>query len=249
MYPFQNKIALVTGSGSGIGRATAHAFAKNQATVIVASLLPDEVKTVVQEIESEGGNAVPVIFDARKPESIDVLFQTVQTKFGRLDFAVNNAGVEGAPTSILKQTLEDYSQVMDVNVRAVWLCLRAELLMMAAQKSGAIVKLSSIFGLIAPARRNLYCASKHAVLGLTKSLALEFASRNIRINAVCPGGVDTPLLQRSVGDKMEDLKKAHPIGRISAPEEIAQAILWLCSDLASFTLGHGLVLDGGISLI
>jgi NAD(P)-dependent dehydrogenase (short-subunit alcohol dehydrogenase family) len=247
---FTGKVAIVTGATSGIGRAAALAFAREGAKVVVAGRREAEGIETVRQIQSAGGEAVFVRTDVTNASDVEALVNTACSTYGRLDVAFNNAGVgEGSSSSIHEKPIEAYDRVMNTNVRGVFLSLKYEIEAMLRNRRGAIVNTSSVSGLVGFSGAAVYVASKHAVLGLTKSAALEYAPLGIRINAIAPGGTETPLLDRITGgsetQKRRDFIGFHPMGRIGTPEEIAEAVLWLCSDKSSFTTGHALVADGG----
>lgn len=245
---FEGKVALVTGGTSGIGRETAIAFAKVGAKVVVAGRRDAEGAEAVELIRSAGGNGLFVKTDVAKANEVETLVKKTVETFGRLDIAFNNAGIEGVWVPIISQTEKDFDRTLEVNVKGVWLCLRYEIRQMLKQgEGGAIVNMSSIAGLMGSAGSAAYGASKHAVIGLTKAAALETAKNRIRVNAVCPAVVETPMGERLFG--APEMKKyalsLHPLGRFGTPSEIASAVLWMCSDGAAFMTGQSLVLDGG----
>jgi NAD(P)-dependent dehydrogenase (short-subunit alcohol dehydrogenase family) len=246
--PFTDKVALVTGGASGIGLATAKAFAEAGAVVTLADVKEDAVRCAVEELVAAGHKAIGVTCDVvNEPEVAAMIEQTVSA-FGRLDAAFNNAGVQSPAVETADASGEEFDRVNAINLRGVFNCMKYELRQMREQGSGAIVNCSSIGGLIGIAGRAAYHASKHGVLGLTKSAALEYASRGIRINAVCPGAIETPMVADMLAkepETMKDILKEQPIGRLGRPEEIAAAVLWLCSPGASFVIGHALAVDGG----
>lgn len=249
-YHFKDKTALVTGGTSGIGRAAAVAFAQAGANVVVAGRRAAEGQAVVKEIEAAGAKGLFVQTDVTQLADIqNMVAQTVNT-FGRLDFAFNNAGVEENPGPLSTRSEQEYHQVMDINVKGVLFSMQAEIAAMQQTGGGAIVNTASIAGLIGMAMLPIYIASKHAVLGLTKSVALEFAGANIRVNAVSPAAIETDMYNRFVGDdtaRQDYLKSLHPVGRVGQPREIADAVLWLCSDAASFVTGQSITVDGGFT--
>jgi NAD(P)-dependent dehydrogenase (short-subunit alcohol dehydrogenase family) len=247
---FTDKVALVTGGTSGIGRTAALAFAREGAKVILSGRREPEGIETVRRIETAGGQARFVRADVTDECDVQALVDATCSTYGRLDVAFNNAGVgEGTSCSIHEKPIDDYNRVMDTNVRGVFLTLRYEIAAMLKNSRGAIVNASSVSGIVGFPGASVYVASKHAVLGLTKSAALEYAPLGIRINAIAPGGTETPLLNRITGgpgtEKRREFVAFHPMGRIGTPEEIAEAVLWLCSDKSSFTTGHALVVDGG----
>jgi NAD(P)-dependent dehydrogenase (short-subunit alcohol dehydrogenase family) len=244
----QGKVGLVTGGTSGIGRETAVLFAKAGAKVVVAGRRELEGTETVELIRVAGGDGLCVKTDVSKAVEVEVLVQKAVEKFGRLDIAFNNAGVEGAWAPVVRQTEEDWDRTININLKGVWLCLKYEIRQMLAQGTGgAIVNMGSVTGLIGSVGAAAYSASKHGVIGLTKSAALENAKSGIRINAVCPGFAETPMADRifRVPQIQKHIVSCHPIGRLAKPTEIAQAVAWMCSDRASFMTGESLVLDGG----
>jgi len=244
----EGKVALVTGGTSGIGRETAVLFAKAGAKVVVAGRRELEGKETVGLVRAAGGDGLFVKADVSKGSEVEALIQKTVEKFGRLDIAFNNAGIEGVWVPLIKQTEEDWDRTIDVNLKGVWLCLKYEILQMLKQGGGgAIVNMASISGLVGFSGAAAYSASKHGVMGLTKAAALETARSKIRINAVCPGAVETPLADRVFGAPAvhKYVVSIHPIGRFGKPAEIAEAVVWMCSDRASFMTGQSLVLDGG----
>jgi NAD(P)-dependent dehydrogenase (short-subunit alcohol dehydrogenase family) len=245
---FENKVALVTGAGSGIGLATAKAFAEAGASVVLADHHEDSVRAAAEELAAAGHKALAIRCDVADERQVAAMVEQTVSKFGRLDAAFNNAGVQSPIAETADASVEEFDRVNAINLRGVFSCMKYELLQMREQGSGAIVNCSSIGGLVGIAGRAMYHASKHGVLGLTKSAALEYASRGIRINAVCPGTIETPMVAAmlaSEADAMKEIMKDQPIGRLGRPEEIAAAVLWLCSPGASFVIGHALAVDGG----
>lgn len=244
----QGKVALVTGGTSGIGREAAVLFAKAGAKVVVSGRREAEGKETVDLVCAAGGDGLFVKGDVSKATEVQELVQKTVQKFGRLDLAFNNAGIEGAWTPITEQSEEDWDRTIDINLKGVWLCLKYEIRQMLKQRGGgAIVNMSSVAGLMGSAGAATYCASKHGVIGLTKSAALENARSGIRVNAVCPAVIETAMGKRLFGAP-EVKKRAiglHPIGRFGTPFEVAEAVVWMCSEHASFMTGQYLVLDGG----
>jgi len=244
----ERKVALVTGGTSGIGRDTAVLFAKAGAKVVVAGRREPEGNETVELIRTAGGDGLFVKADISKASEVDALIQNAVERFGRLDIAFNNAGIEGACVPIVRQSEEDWDRTIDINLKGVWLCLKYEIRQMLRQGAGgAIVNMASITGLIGSVGAGAYCASKHGVIGLTKTAALENAKNGIRINAVCPGFTETPMTDRifRVPQVQKYVLSCHPIGRLGRPAEIAEAVVWMCSDRASFMTGQSLILDGG----
>jgi NAD(P)-dependent dehydrogenase (short-subunit alcohol dehydrogenase family) len=248
---FENKVALVTGAGSGIGLATAKAFAKAGAAVVLADIHEDGARSAAEELVAAGHKALVIRCDVADERQVAAMVEQTISTFGQLDAAFNNAGVQSPLAETADVSAEDFDRVNAINLRGVWSCMKYELLHMRERGSGAIVNCSSIGGLRGIAGRGVYRASKHGMLGLTKCAALEYASRGIRINAVCPGIIDTPMAARMLASQAEAIKalmKDVPIGRLGQPEEIAAAVLWLCSPGASFVIGHALVVDGGYTV-
>jgi NAD(P)-dependent dehydrogenase (short-subunit alcohol dehydrogenase family) len=246
--PFEGKVALVTGGGSGIGRATAVAFSREGAKVVVCDVNVDGGEDTVRMITDAGGEAFFVRADVSQAGQVENLIKEAVGKYGSLHCAFNNAGIEGeqAPTADCSEA--NWDRVINVNLKGVWLCMKYEIPQMLRQGKGAIVNMASVAGLIGFADIPAYGASKHGVIGLTQTAALEYAKTGIRINVVCPGVIRTPMIDRFVSGMPggeEQLLAAEPIGRLGMPEEIAEAVIWLCSDAASFVLGHPLAVDGG----
>lgn len=245
---FEGKVALVTGASSGIGRATALAFAQEGASIVLADSQSDGSSEIARLIEAKGGKVIFVKCDVSNETDIKNLLQQTINTFGRLDCAFNNAGIEGEQAFTADCTNENWEHVINVNLKGVWLCMKYEIPIMLNQDSGSIVNCSSIAGLIGFPGVPAYVASKHGVIGLTKTAALEYAKSNIRINAVCPGMIQTPMIDRFAHGEAQiqkQLIEGEPIGRIGRPEEIAEAALWLSSSKSSFVTGHSLTVDGG----
>jgi len=251
MKEFEGKVALVTGGGSGIGRATALAFARDGAQVVIGNRNVQRGEETVAIIRKAGGTASFKRTDVLVTKDIEALVNHAVKEYGGLDLAFNNAGVEGDVAPIDEQTEANYNAVMDVNVKGVWLSMKYEIPRMLERGGGAIVNCSSVAGLIGFPNMSIYMASKHAVIGLTKVAALEYSAKGIRINAVNPAVIDTEMVDRLAAgfgmSKEADLVPLHPIGRIGRVEEIAAAVLWLCSTKSSFVTGHSLVVDGGFT--
>jgi NAD(P)-dependent dehydrogenase (short-subunit alcohol dehydrogenase family) len=248
---FNDKVALVTGAASGMGLATAKAFAEAGAAVTLADVEENAVRAAAAELVSAGHNAIGVRCDVADEADVASMIQQTISTFGRLDAAFNNAGVQSPAVETAESSNEEFERVISINLRGVWSCMKHELRQMRHQGSGAIVNCSSIGGLIGIPGRAIYHASKHGVIGLTKSTALEYASKGIRINAICPGTIDTPMVADMLAkepDAMKDILRNQPIGRLGRADEIASAVLWLCSPGASFVIGHALVVDGGYTV-
>ena len=251
MNIFSGKVALITGGGSGIGRATALKFASEGASVVIGNRNEKAGQETVDLIEKAGGKASFYQTDVTKLDNVQKLIRYTIDTYGGLDVAFNNAGVEDPQALTPDQTDRAFDLVMDVNVKGVWYSMKCEIEHMVANGGGAIVNTSSIAGLIGYPGHAPYTASKHAVIGLTKTAALEYAKQGIRVNAVCPGATETSLLDGLAGDSdtIEYIKSLHPIGRLAKPEEIANAVVWLCSNEASFILGQEIAIDGGFTAI
>jgi NAD(P)-dependent dehydrogenase (short-subunit alcohol dehydrogenase family) len=246
---FENKVALITGAGSGLGLAAAKAFAQSGASVTLADWNEESVRSAVAELTANGHKALAIRCDVGDDAQVEAMVKETVATFGRLDAAYNNAGVQNLLAETADTPREDYDRVMAINLRGVWSCMKFELRQMRKQAGGAIVNCSSLGGLVGGAERGIYHAAKHGVIGFTKSAALEYAARGIRINAVCPGLIWTPMADQMVaagqGEALKAMEKSVPMGRVGRPEEIADAVLWLCSDASSYVTGQSLSVDGG----
>ena len=247
-YDFHDRVAVITGAGSGMGLATAQAFAESGAAVVLSDRNEQTLRTATAELTSAGRQALGVVCDVSDEEQVAALVERPVASFGRLDFAFNNAGIQAPPTDAADEPAELFDRVNAVNLRGVWACMKHELRAMRAQGSGAIVNCSSLGGLVGLPGRAAYHASKHGVIGLTRSAALEYAPRGVRINAICPGTIETAMVKDMIAKGELDVPEAmanQPIGRLGRADEIAAAVLWLCSPAASFVLGVALPVDGG----
>jgi NAD(P)-dependent dehydrogenase (short-subunit alcohol dehydrogenase family) len=247
---FSGKVALVTGGASGIGRASAQLFAKEGASVVVSDVALEGGQQTVRLIEEDGGEASFVEADVSKAAQVEALVRRPVEAHGRLDYAFNNAGIEGRmATNTADYPEEDWDRVIGVNLKGVWLCMKHEIAQMLKQGGGSIVNNSSVEGLVGLEGTSAYAASKHGVVGLTKTAALEYAQSGIRVNAVCPGLIRTPMVERyTEGDAETEAQWAaifEPVGRMGSAEEVAEAVVWLCSEAASFVTGHAMAVDGG----
>jgi NAD(P)-dependent dehydrogenase (short-subunit alcohol dehydrogenase family) len=244
------KVALVTGGGGGIGRATSLAYAREGARVAVVDIDPRAARSVAEAISALGGETIAIATDVSNSEQVAAMVDQVVARFGRLDIAFNNAGIEIEHEPLAKTSEETFDKLMSVNVKGVWLCMKYEIMQMLKQGGGAIVNTSSIGGLVGAPRQPIYGATKHAVLGLTKAAAVEYGRKGIRINAVCPGVIRTEMMERAIERdprRKSYIEQAHPIGRVGEAEDIANAVVFLSSDDAAFVIGHSMAVDGGFT--
>ncbi len=248
----EGKSALITGAGTGIGRGAALCFARHGAKVAVADIVPETGEETVRLIKAAGGEAFFVKCNVASAAEVKAMVERVAAQFGRLDCAFNNAGVETALLKLADDTEENFDRLVAVNMKGVWLCMKYEIHQMLAQGGGgAIVNTASTAALVGTDLHAIYCATKHGVIGLTKTGAIEYAKDGIRINAVCPGGTETPMLQRLIPElkrRGRAMARMTPMARAARPEEMGEVAAWLCSDRASFVTGHSMVADGGLTV-
>lgn len=243
---FKNKVAIVTGGSFGIGRAAAVAFAKKGAKVAVVDWIEDN--ETLNLIKALGGDAIFIKCNVSNTTDVKSMVENTISTFGQLDYAFNNAGIEGTTAITHECTEENWDKTISVNLKSIWLCMKYQIPEMQKNNKGVIINCASIAGLVGFPGLPAYVASKHGIIGLTKSTALEYAKLGIRVNAVCPGAIKTPMIDRLTGNKKEveeQFEAMEPIGRLGEPEEVANAVLWMCSDEASFVTGHALAVDGG----
>lgn len=252
IFQFENKATLITGAGSGIGLTTARAFAEAGAAVALADMNEQAVKSAVDELTAAGHKAIAIRCDVTNEAQVASMVEQTVTTFGRLDVAYNNAGMHVAVAETADASGEDFDRAIAVNLKGIWNCMKYELQQMRKQGSGAIVNCSSQSGLVGTANLGAYTAAKHGVVGLTKASALEYAPKGIRINCICPGTTDTPMVSKAVADApehMEAIVKSIPLGRLGRSEEIASTVLWLCSEGAGFMIGQAVTPDGGYTIL
>ena len=244
----KNKVALVTGAAAGIGQATAILFAKKNINVVISDVDEEGLEKTAGLIKEQGGEVLSIIADISKTSEVEDMVNKTLDQFGRLDYAVNNAGIEGPMATTAEYSEEDWDRVLNINLRGQWLCMKYEIPAML-ENGGSIVNVSSILGKVGFANTPAYTAAKHGLIGLTKTAALEYAEQGLRINAVCPGFIETPMLERAGITSDEETKEQtialHPIGRLGESDEVAEAIVWIASEEASFVSGHSLMVDGG----
>jgi NAD(P)-dependent dehydrogenase (short-subunit alcohol dehydrogenase family) len=247
---FDGKVALVTGAAGGIGRAAALAFGRAGASVVVADLSAEGGQQTADLIREAGGKALFVKTNVAIASEVEAMAAAAVTEYGRIDCAFNNAGIEEEHLPLGESEEAVFDRIMAVNVKGVWLCMKYQIRQMLKQGGGAIVNTASVAGLVGAPTQPIYAASKHAVVGLTKTAAVEYGRAGIRVNSVCPGVINTPMLTRALErepEREKRMRKIHPIGRFGEADEIANAALWLCSDQASFVTGHQLAVDGGLT--
>jgi NAD(P)-dependent dehydrogenase (short-subunit alcohol dehydrogenase family) len=245
----KGKVAIITGGGSGIGQATALAFAQRGVSTVIADILVKEGEDTANTIQRAGGESIFVRTDVSSASDVEAMVRQTIDSYGRLDYAFNNAGIEGvqAPTADFPE--DEWNLVLKVNLTGVWLCMRYQIPQMLKQGQGVIINNASILGKVGFANASAYVASKHAVIGLTKTAAIEYATKGIRVNAICPAFIETPMLERggltTNQDVYDMIAGLHPMKRLGRSEEVATAVIWLCSDEASFVTGHAMMVDGG----
>jgi NAD(P)-dependent dehydrogenase (short-subunit alcohol dehydrogenase family) len=247
MDEIQDAVTIVTGGSSGIGHSAALRFAEEGSNVVVADVDTDDGEETVQEIEEMGGDALFVETDVSDQDDVEAMVETTVDMYGGLDYAFNNAGIEGEASAAHDQPMGNWEQVIDVNLKGVFMGMKAQIPAMLDSGGGAIVNTASIAGVVGFPELSPYVASKHGVIGLTKTAALEYSGEGVRVNAICPGVIDTPMVERSSEemDNMDQVIAATPMSRLGAPEEIGDAAVWLCSEDASFVTGEAMVIDGG----
>jgi NAD(P)-dependent dehydrogenase (short-subunit alcohol dehydrogenase family) len=245
---FTDKIVLVTGAANGIGRAAAIAFATEGARVAILDRTEDGLKKTEAAVKRVGGEVMPIVCDVSLPEQVEAAIKQVTERYGRLDVAFNNAGVENKAAPLHEIELEEWDRILGINLRGTFMCMKHEIAQMVRQGGGVVVNTSSGAGICGVAGGAAYAASKHAIIGMTKSAALDYAKQNIRVNAVLPGNIETPMMDRFTGGDIQKAIDLEPVGRLGKPEEIAESVLWMSSDLGGFITGSTIVVDGGWSL-
>jgi len=245
---FTDKVVFITGAASGIGRAAALAFAAEGARVAMLDRSTDGLKAIQAAVEDAGREALGIPCDVSSPEQVEAAVKQVVDRFGRMDVAFNNAGVENKAAPVHEIDLEEWDRILGINLRGTFVCMKHELAQMVKQGSGVVVNTSSGAGIRGVAGGAAYAASKHAIIGLTRSAALDYARQNIRVNAVLPGNIETPMMDRFTGGDIQKAIDLEPVGRLGRPEEIAEAVLWMASDVGGFVTGAATVIDGGWSL-
>jgi NAD(P)-dependent dehydrogenase (short-subunit alcohol dehydrogenase family) len=245
---FTNKVAFITGAASGIGRAAAVAFAAEGARVAILDRSADSLEAVQASLKAAGGEVLAIPCDVSSPDQVEAAIKQLVERFGRLDIAFNNAGIENKAAPVHEIDLAEWDRIIGINLRGTFICMKHELAQMVKQGSGVVVNTSSGAGICGVAGGASYAASKHAIIGLTRSAALDYAKQNIRVNAVLPGNIETPMMDRFTGGDIQKAIELEPVGRLGKPEEIAEAVLWMASDLGGFVMGAATVIDGGWSL-
>jgi NAD(P)-dependent dehydrogenase (short-subunit alcohol dehydrogenase family) len=245
---FTGRVASITGAASGIGRAAAIAFAAEGARVAIVDRSADALRTVEGSVKKAGGEVLAIACDVSSPDQVEGAIKQIVDRFGRLDIAFNNAGVENKAAPVHEIDLAEWDRIIGINLRGTFLCMKHELAQMVKQGGGVVVNTSSGAGIRGVAGGAAYAASKHAIIGLTRSAALDYAKQNIRVNAVLPGNIETPMMDRFTGGDIQKAIDLEPVGRLGKPEEIAEAVLWMASDLGGFVTGAATVIDGGWSL-
>ncbi|KNY24168.1 glucose 1-dehydrogenase [Methylobacterium sp. ARG-1] len=245
---FDGKTAFITGAGSGIGRAAAIAFAVEGAHVVVSDRGEAALQETADQVKAAGGKVLAIACDVSKPDEVEAAVAKAVEAFGRIDCAFNNAGVENKAAPLHEIELEEWDRILGINLRGTFLCMKHEIAQMVRQGGGVVVNTSSGAGICGVAGGASYAASKHGMIGMTKSAALDYAKQNIRVNCVLPGNIETPMMDRFTGGDIQKAIDLEPVGRLGKPEEIAEAVLWMCSDLGGFVTGASIVVDGGWSL-
>jgi NAD(P)-dependent dehydrogenase (short-subunit alcohol dehydrogenase family) len=245
---FPGKVAFVTGAASGIGRATARAFAAEGARVAIVDRSEDALRHTADAIKKAGGEVLVIACDVSIPQQVEAAIARTVDTFGRLDIAFNNAGVENKATPLAEIQLDEWDRILNINLRGTFVCMKHELAQMLKQGGGVVINTSSGAGIRGVPGGSAYVASKHGIIGLTKSAALDYAKSNIRVNAVLPGNIETPMMDRFTGGDIQKAIDLEPVGRLGKPEEIAEAVLWMSSDLGAFVTGASISVDGGWSL-